>query len=218
MKTIRILIADDHDMIRRGLRALLDTEPDMEVCGEASDGGQAVEMAARLKPDVIIMDISMPRMNGVDATRYILDENPAIEVLILTMHESGESVRNALHAGARGYVLKSDVSDKLACAARALAHHQFFISVQVEKLIVKDYLSGSTRSATDPTFSGALSPREREILAFLAEGKSNKEAAHVFNISVKTVETHRARIMAKLDLHSVSDLVRYAVRNNLLEA
>jgi len=200
------------------VRAMLEAQPDLEVCGETANGREAVAEVARLKPHLVVMDIAMPEMNGLEATRQILKDNPAIEVLILTMHESEELVRNVLAAGARGYVLKSDVTESLLSAVRALAHHQVFISSKVTEVVLQGYLHSCAlpggQSAGPPS---EISPREREIVQLVAEGRSNKEVAEVLHISVKTVETHRAHIMSKLDLHSVSDLVRYAIRNHLIE-
>ncbi len=218
MKTVRILIADDHEVVRHGVRAMLETHADLEVCGESANGRDAVAEVARLKPHLVVMDIAMPEMNGLEATRQILKDNPAIEVLILTMHESEELVRNVLAAGARGYVLKSDVTENLLSAVRALARHQVFISSKVTEVVLQGYL----HNCVAPGSQGAglpseISPREREIVQLVAEGRSNKDVAEVLHISVKTVETHRAHIMSKLDLHSVSDLVRYAIRNHMIE-
>jgi DNA-binding NarL/FixJ family response regulator len=217
MKTLRILIADDHEIVRRGVHAMLDAQADLEVCGEAANGREAVAAAARLKPHLVVMDIAMPEMNGLEATRQILKENPTIEVLIMTMHESEELVRNVLGAGARGYVLKSDVTESLLAAVRALAHHQVFISSKVTEVVLQGYLNGCNATAGQTGLHNEISPREREIVQLVAEGRSSKEIAETLHISIKTVETHRAHIMSKLDLHSVSDLVRYAIRNHIIE-
>ena len=218
MKTLRILVADDHEIVRHGVRAMLEAHADFEVCGESSNGRDAVADAARLKPHLVVMDITMPEMNGLEATRQILKENPTTEVLILTMHESEELVRNVLAAGARGYVLKSDVTENLLSAVRALARHQVCISSKVTEVVLQGYLHGCAAPGGQAAgVPSEISPREREIVQLVAEGKSNKDVAEVLHISVKTVETHRAHIMSKLDLHSVSDLVRYAIRNHIIE-
>lgn len=214
----RILIAEDHEVVRRGVRALLEAEPDLEVCGEVSNGQEAVEMAARLNPDLIIMDFSMPILNGLDATRYILDENPKAQVIMFTMHQSEHMARKVLEAGARGFVLKSDASSVLISAVRAVMRRQMFVSPEIEQVLLHGFLSSATRSVGDSQDAGGLSPREQEIMELLADGKTNKEVANTLAISVKTVETHRARIMSKLDLHSIGELVRYAVRNNFVQA
>jgi DNA-binding NarL/FixJ family response regulator len=217
MKTLRVLIADDHEIVRHGVRKMLETQVDVEVCGESANGREAVAEAARLKPHLVVMDIAMPEMNGLEATRQILKDNPAVEVLILTMHESEELVRNVLAAGARGYVLKSDVTDSLISAVRALARHQVFISSKVAEVVLQGYLSHRAEPGAQAGLPVEISPREREIVQLVAEGRSNKDVAEVLHISVKTVETHRSHIMSKLDLHSVSDLVRYAIRNHIIE-
>ena len=200
------------------MRAMLETHPDLEVCGESANGREAVAEVARLKPHLVVMDIAMPEMNGLEATRQILKENPGIEVLILTMHESDELVRNVLAAGARGYVLKSDATENLLSAVRTLARHQVFISSKVTEVVLQGYLHGCIAPGGQAAgLPSEISPREREIVQLVAEGRSNKDVAEVLHISVKTVETHRAHIMSKLDLHSVSDLVRYAIRNHIIE-
>ena len=216
MRPLRILIADDHEIVRRGLRALLETRPGWEVAGEAVTGRQAVEEARRLAPDVIIMDITMPEMNGLEATRQIRKEVPDAEVLVLSVHDSEQLVREVLEAGARGYVLKSDAGRDLVAAVESLCQHKPFFTAKVSEMMLEGFLKGGAIDATKTSF-GVLTARERQIVQLLAEGKSNKEAADVLGISVKTVETHRSHIMTKLNLHSMSDLVRYAVRNQFIE-
>jgi DNA-binding NarL/FixJ family response regulator len=215
VKPLRILIADDHEIVRRGLRALLETRPDWEVVGEAVTGRQAVEEARRLVPDVVIMDITMPEMNGLEATRQVRKEVPEIEVLVLSVHDSEQLVREVLEAGARGYVLKSDAGRDLVAAVESMCQHKPFFTAKVSEMMLEGFLRGG--SAEAQKLPPALTAREREIVQLLAEGKSNKEAADVLGISVKTVETHRSHVMAKLNLHSMSDLVRYAVRNRFIE-
>jgi len=216
MKQVRILIADDHEVIRRGLRTLIESHRNWTVCGEAADGRQAVRLASDLKPHVVIMDVTMPGLNGLDATRQIRQELPHSEVLILTMHESEQLVHEVLTAGARGYILKSDAGSTLADAVESLSRHQPFFTSKVSELLLKAYLDPD--AATPRTESAStLTPREREIVQLIAEGKRTKEAAAVLNISVKTAETHRANLMRTLDVHSVSEIVRYAIRNNMIE-
>ncbi|MGB8494847.1 MAG: response regulator transcription factor [Candidatus Acidiferrum sp.] len=212
MAPLRILIADDHAVVRAGLRALLESRDGWQVCAEAVDGRDAVEKAAKHKPDVAILDIGMPLLNGVDATRRIRKAAPDTQVLILTMHESDELVQQVVEAGARGYILKDDAGRVLLAAVDAIRQN-------------KPYFSVRTSPAVDPHDPSAdpskphrsrLTPREREILQLLAEGKSNKEIATLLGISVNTAEAHRANIMLKLDLHTLAELVLYAIRNKII--
>lgn len=198
------------------MAAILDSRPEWEVCGEAANGRDAVEAAMRLNPDVIIMDIAMPEMNGLDASRRILKENPEIKILIFSMHESEQLVREVFALGARGYVLKSDRDTELLSAMQALQHGKLFSTSKVTESILRGYVGGPGEP-NHGKFGGQLSPREREIVQLVAEGKSSKEAAGALNISVKTVETHRAHIMDKLGLANLSDLVRYAIRNHIIQ-
>jgi DNA-binding NarL/FixJ family response regulator len=224
MSRIRILVADDHEIVRRGLKALLEAQPEWEVVAEAVTGREAVEMAKQTTPEVAILDVGMPDLNGLEATRQVLKALPATEVLILTMHENEQIVREVLDAGARGYVLKSDAGRDLVAAVEALCQHRTFFSSKVSEMLLNSYLRHADRS---PDATGAavatesprsrLTAREREIVQLLAEGKSNKEVASALNISIKTAETHRTNIMNKLDLRSITELVRYAVRNNIVE-
>jgi DNA-binding NarL/FixJ family response regulator len=214
---LRILIADDHEVVRRGLRALLETQATLEVAGEAVTGRQAVEEARRLLPDIVIMDITMPEMNGLEATRQIRKEVPQAEVLILSVHNSEQLVREVLEAGARGYVLKSDAGRDLVAAIESLRNHKPFFTARVSEMMLEGFLRGGVAVETHKSTAGVLTAREREIVQLLAEGKGNKEVADLLGISVKTVETHRSHIMTKLNLHSMSDLVRYAVRNQFIE-
>lgn len=216
MKKTRILIADDHEVVRRGVAAMLSAHPDLEVCSEAPNGREAVESAVQLQPDIVVMDLSMPEMNGLEATRQILRDNPKAQVLILTLHESEELIRQVLTAGARGYVLKSDVAGNLVAAVRALQQRQLFFTSKIADVVMRGYLNNAT-VAPVPAASDPLTTREREVVQLIAEGKSNKEVASILELSIKTVETHRANIMDKLNLHSVADLVRYAVRNHIIE-
>ena len=214
----RILLADDHEVVRRGLCALLRAQPDWEVCGEVGDGRQAVEKAGELKPEVVILDIGMPNLNGLEATRQILKANPHIKVLILTLHDSDQVVQEVLNAGARGFLLKSDAARDLVAAVDALRRGKIYFTPKVASMVLDGYLRRGDKSAAPPESASRsrLTPREREVVQLLAEGKSSKEVAVALGLSVKTAETHRSNIMRKLDLHSVSDVVLYAVRNNIV--
>ena len=218
MKELRILIADDHEVVRHGLRALLQTHEGWEICGEAVDGRDAVTKFAQLKPDLVILDIGMPNLNGLDATRQILRTEPRTAILILTIDESEQVMREVLDAGARGFLLKSDAANDLITAVEALQHHRTFFTSKVAKIVLDGYLSGRDPSAAPEVRQDRLTPREREVVQLLAEGKTTKEVATVLGMSVKTAETHRSNIMRKLDLHSVSQVVLYAVRNNIVQA
>jgi len=218
MKPIRILIADDHSIVRRGLRSLLESKPEYRVCGEASTGAEAILKAKRLKPDVVVMDISMPEVNGLEATRQIRRELQNTAVLILTMHASEQLMREVLNAGARGYVLKTDFDRNLILAIDALHQGKTYFSAKVSEIMLEDYIkrSADPPEATKPT-KGSLTARQTEVVRLLAEGKTNKEVASALGISVKTAETHRTNIMGRLELHSFSDLVRYAVKEKIVE-
>jgi len=214
MSTLRIIIVDDHAVVRRGVRALLESQGGWEVIGEATTGPEAVELARRLQPDIAVMDLTLPQMNGLDATRAVLKVSPRTEVLVLTMHHSEELARDALQAGARGYVLKSDADESLIAAVDSLRQHKPFLTPTVTEFVLDDYLR-----RTDAAPGGAVvTPRERQIIQLLAEGSSNKEVASRLGLSVKTVDAHRANIMRKLRLRSTSDLVRYAIRNRIVQA
>ena len=216
MTPLRILIVDDHAVVRRGVRSLLESEKGFEITGEATTGREAVDMARRLQPDVVVMDLSLPELNGLDATRQILKDSPRSEILVLTMHHSEELARDVLQAGARGYVLKSDADQSLIAAVNSLREHKPFLSSKVTEFVLDDYLR-RTDALDEALTREAVTTREREIIQLLAEGKSNKEAASTLGISVKTIEAHRANIMRKLRLRSVSELVRYAIRNKIVQ-
>ena len=216
MTPIKILLADDHEMIRGGMKLLLENEPDFVICGEASDGRAAVIMAESLQPDVVVLDILMPEMNGVDATRRIKQVAPKSEVLIFSSQETESLVHEVLQAGATGYLLKTGASRHIIPAIRALAAHQPFFSSKISQIVFEGYLANARGAAG--TANSPLTPREREIVQLVAEGKSNKEVAAALGISVKTAETHRAAVIRKLELDSISDLVRYAIRNHIIEA
>ena len=214
--TARILLVDDHEIIRKGLRSILEPRKDWVIVGEATTGREAVKKVEELKPDVVVMDISMPELNGLEAVRQIVRLVPRTEVLVLTMHESEDLVREVLEAGARGYLLKSDAASQLIAAIETLRVHKPYLTSKVNDVILTGYLGG--KPPRGETSGGRLTPREREIVQLLAEGLTNKEVATTLHISVKTAETHRTNIMRKLDLHSVSELVRYAVRSKIIEA
>lgn len=213
---IRILLADDHDVVRRGLSALLANRPDWQVVGEAQNGREAVSLAVKLKPSVAVLDLSMPELNGLEATRQIRKEVPETEVLVFSMYESEQFVRDLLAAGARGYVLKSDVTTQLLIAVETVARHKPFFTSEVAERVLEGFLKLGELSGMEGSASGILTPREREIVQLLAEARSNKEVSTILGISVKTVETHRASIMRKLGISSIVDLVHYAIRNNLV--
>jgi DNA-binding NarL/FixJ family response regulator len=214
MNSVRILIADDHELFRRGLAAELTQVPGWVVAGEASNGRDAVELAAALKPDLVVLDLTMPELNGLEAARKIISANPAARVLILTAHESEQLVREVLSAGAQGYVLKSDAGRILIAALQALLDGRSFFTSNVARMVLDGYLRSESRDASTPE---TLSAREREIVQLLAEGNSNKDIARTLKISVKTTETHRSNIMRKMGFGSLAELVRYAIRNNIIE-
>jgi DNA-binding NarL/FixJ family response regulator len=214
MKALRILLADDHEMLRRGLRAILTEQPGWEICGEAVDGRQAVELARKLRPDVIVMDIAMPELNGLEATRQIRRVLPRAEILVLTFDESEALVREVLTAGARGYVLKNDVSRVLVHAVESLSQHRPYFTSKVAEVLLKGF--GHELTPESPSIDASLTPREREVVQLVAEGKSTKEIAQVLHISAKTAENHRTNIMRKLKVNSATELVRYAIRNKII--
>jgi DNA-binding NarL/FixJ family response regulator len=214
VESLRILVADDHEIMRKGLRSLLETQPGWQVCGEAINGRDAVAKAAELHPDIIVLDITMPELNGLQAIPQILEASPQTEVLVLTMHESEQMMEEALRAGARGYMLKSDAMRNFLAAVEALSHHRPFLTPQLS--LVQPGAVNLTDTQAIPIPS-VLTAREREIMQLLAEGFGTKAVASRLKISVKTAETHRANLMRKLEIHSMSELVRYAIRNRLVE-
>jgi len=215
LKSARILIADDHGLLRRGLRAALAESPHLLVEAEAEDGRTAVELALKLKPDIAILDVTMPQLNGLDAARAIIAGSPETRVLVLTAHESERLVREVLRAGARGYLLKSDAASELIPAIEALLADRPYFTSTVAQVVLEGFLRGDADTGADA--GGPLSPREREIVQLLAEGKSSKEIARLLSIAVNTAETHRANIMRKMGFESVSDVVRYAIKNKMIE-
>lgn len=211
----RIFIADDHEVVRRGVRALLEANPGWEVCGEAKDGREAVEKVKEVNPDLVLIDVGMPNLNGLDAARQIITAQPGVRVLVLTMHESEQIVREVLEVGARGFLLKSDAARDLIAAVEALQRRTTFFTSSVAEIVLDGYLHRGPE--LERPLKDRLTPREREVVQLLAEGKTSKEVASVLNLSVKTAETHRTNVMRKLNLHSVADLVRYAVRNRIVQ-
>ncbi|WP_088571940.1 response regulator transcription factor [Thermoflexus hugenholtzii] len=214
-RKIRILIADDHPVLRRGLRALIEEEPDMEVVGEAGNGLEAVQLAERLRPDVVIMDISMPELDGLEATRRIRERFPSTYILILTVHAHERYLFPVLKAGASGYVRKTAADEELIEAIRVVARGDVFLYPSATRMLLDDYLA-QVRAGREQDSYESLSEREREILRLLAEGHTNAEIAQKLNLSVKTVETYRTRIMEKLHLRTRAELVRYALRKGLI--
>jgi DNA-binding NarL/FixJ family response regulator len=209
------MVADDHEVVRRGLRVLLEGQPGWQVCCEASDGRELIAKAAEMNPDVIVLDISMPNLNGLEAARQLLKANPKAKVLVLTLHDSEQMIRDVLNAGARGFLLKSDAARDLVAAIEALRQNKTYFTSRVSSMVLDGFLNGRPAAASGASVT-TLTPREREIVQLVAEGKSTKEVASVLHLSVKTAETHRSNIMRKLSIHSVSDLVLYAVRNNII--
>jgi DNA-binding NarL/FixJ family response regulator len=216
MKVLRILIVDDYEVVRFGVRSLLQDHAGWEICGEAVDGRDAVAKAAQLRPDVVVLDLGMPNLNGLDAARQILHREPQTMILVLTSDESERAMRDALHAGVRGIVLKSDTARDLVAAVEELQNRRTFFTAKVAEMVLDGY-RGRQKPDSTWTFRDPLTRREREVVQLLAEGNSTKEVAVVLGLSVKTAETHRSNIMRKLDLHSVSQLVLYAVRNNIVQ-
>jgi NarL family two-component system response regulator LiaR len=216
MKTnVRILIADDHRLLREGIRALLKDEPDIVVVGEAEDGRTAVQLTHNLRPNVVLMDIGMPLLNGLEATRQIKREHPEINVLVITVHDNEEYFRQVLEAGASGYILKRAAASELVAAIRAVNNGEAVLAPSITRMLLEDYLRReNSRTQLD---SDILSPREREILQLIAEGKTSREIADTLNISIKTVQSHRTNLMQKLDLHDRGDLIKYAIQKKIIE-
>lgn len=215
---LRLLIADDHEVVRRGLCQLLQAHEGWEICGEAADGREVVEKAAQLKPDVVILDVGMPNLNGLAATRQLTQRDPSCKVIVLTITDSDQVIREALDAGARGFVLKSDAARDLVSAVEALQRNRMFFTPRVNDMVLAGFLDkGHNSSSSEPPRLPKLTAREREVIQLLAEGKSSKEVACVLNLSTKTAETHRSNIMRKLGFHSIRDLVVYAVKNNIIQ-
>ena len=214
VEAARILIADDHELVRQGMRAILQSEPQWVVCGEAATGLQALTMTIELKPDLVILDVALPEMNGIEVTRQIRRAGP-VAVLIVTMHDSDQVVQEAMEAGANGLVLKAEAGRTMADAVRAILSRGEYISERVGRVAGRR-ASNEQMPVVRPK-PLVLTARERQVLQLLAEGRANKEVANALGITTKTAETHRARIMAKLEVHSMSDLVRYAIRNHIID-
>jgi DNA-binding NarL/FixJ family response regulator len=212
MQSLKLLVADDHEIVRKGVRCLLEAQPGWQVMAEASNGREAVEQAKRLKPDVAVLDIGMPSLNGLEAARQMLKNDPHIKIVILTMHDADNLIREVLKVGARGYVSKTDAMRDLVSAINSVRSGGTFFTAKVAEVVLEGYLDKGEAT------NSRLTPRQREIIQLLAEGKSNKEIAVALCLSIKTAETHRANIMKRLSCHSASELVRYAVRNNIIEA
>jgi two-component system, NarL family, response regulator NreC len=215
MKKLRILLADDHIVMRTGLRALLERQPNLEVVGESENGRETVELVASLGPDVVVMDVAMPVLNGIEATKTIVTQRPATAVVILSMHADESYVMRALKAGARGYLLKDSAAADLISAIQAVSQNKSFFSPKVSRILAEDYVRVLKQKGAVDSYD-LLSSREREILQLLAEGKANKEVATVLNISPYTVETHRRHILEKLNLHNPAELILYAVRKGII--
>jgi two-component system, NarL family, response regulator NreC len=215
MPPIRILLADDHTMVRDGLRALLDQQKEFEIVAEAADGRECVQLAEETAPDVVMMDIAMPNMNGIEATRRILGAKPSTGIVILSMHQDESYILQSLKAGARGYLLKDSPREDILEAIRSAAHGRSFLSRKVSRMLQEDHIEQLRSKGLDDSYE-LLTDREREILQLLAEGRSNKEVANILNISPTTVETHRGHILRKLSLHGTADLILYAVRKRII--
>ena len=215
MRKIRIVLADDHKLMRSGLRVLLEQQQDFAVVGEASDGREAVSLVSSQKPDVLVMDIGMPNLNGIEAAAQITQNHPEISIVMLSMHSDESYVLRALKAGAKGYLLKDSAETDLIRAVHSVAEGKSFFSPAVSKVLLDDYVRKLKRSGTEDPYD-LLTPREREVLQLVAEGKSNKDVAQLLNLSVYTVETHRSNIMEKLNLHGVPELILYAVRKGII--
>jgi DNA-binding NarL/FixJ family response regulator len=214
---LRILVADDHEVVRRGLRALLSSRPSWTVCGEATTGQEAITLTRWRQPDIVIMDICMPELNGFEATRAIRKMLPKTEILILSVHYSEQLIREIVDAGARAYLLKSDPDEDILSAIEALANHKSFFTTRATGSLINGFCNVDQGTTPPVLMRQSLTCREREIVQLLAEGKTSKEVAVALGISVKTAETHRANVMRKLEMHSVSELVRYAVRNYMFD-
>lgn len=212
MESLKLLVADDHEIVRNGVKSLLEAQPGWRVMAEASDGREAVAKVKRLKPDVVVLDIGMPSLNGLEAARQMMKNDPHVKIVILTMHESETLIREVLKVGARGYVSKADAMRDLVAAINAVRSGVTFFTPKVSEIVLEGYLD--KRGATN----NGLTPRQREIVQLLAEGRSSKEIAVALDLSVKTAETHRANIMKRLNCHSITEIVRYAVRNNIIDA
>jgi two-component system response regulator NreC len=212
---IRVLLADDHTLLRSGIRALLSDQPDIIVVGEAEDGRQAVKMAKQFRPDVVLMDIAMPMLNGLEATRQIKNSHPEINILVLTMYDHEEYFRQVLEAGASGYIIKRAAASDLVAAIRSVNKGEAVLSPSITRMVLEDYLRHENGNLEDDP--NVLTPREREVLQLIAEGKTSREIAEIFNLSIKTIQSHRTSLMQKLDLHDRGDLIKYAIQKKIIE-
>jgi len=217
MDKIRIVLADDHAILREGIRALLEDQPDMTVVGEAADGRKAVELARELKPDIVVMDIGMPLLNGLEATRQIKHDLADVAVLVLTMHDNEEYVSQLLAAGAAGYALKRAASSELVTAIRAVASGQSYLSPSITRMLIEGYIGRQPAEPAVVDPFDTLTPREREVLQLVAEGHTNSQIAKLLNISLKTVKAHRSNLMQKLDLHDRGELIKVAIQRGIIE-
>ncbi len=217
MKSIRVVLADDHTIVRKGLRSLLDAERDVDVIGEAGDGTEAIALVEQLKPHIVVMDIGMPVLNGLEATRRIIKKHPDTKVLILTMHTNEEYVFEILRAGASGYIIKKAAPTELVAAIRAVKKGESFLSPSISRKVIDEYVQRAGEEKREDAFD-LLTDREREVLQLIAEGSSTREIAKKLFISTKTVETHRTHLMDKLDLHGTADLTRYAIRKGIVDS
>jgi DNA-binding NarL/FixJ family response regulator len=215
MNKISVLLVDDHTIVRKGLRSLLDAEADIQVIGEAEDGREAVEQVGRLRPQVVVMDITMPGLNGLEATRQITERFPQVQVVVLTMHTAEEYIFQILRAGASGYVVKRAAPSELISAVRAAYRGESFLGPAVSKTVIEEYLRQAEALAGENSYE-TLTPREREVLQLLAEGHSNRRIAELLCLSVKTVQSHRANLMRKLDIHSIAELTQYAIHKGVI--
>jgi DNA-binding NarL/FixJ family response regulator len=212
----RVLLADDHELVRRGIRGLLNTKRSWTIVGEAADGAEAVEKARKLNPDIVILDIDMPNVNGLEATPRIRAAAPNAKIVMLTLHESGEMVRRALETGAQGFVLKSDLAEGLVTALKEVSQPKPFLTPKVSNLVMREFLSTDAAQKPEMNPKAAPTSREAEVIRLLADGKTNKEVGTALGITVRTAEAHRANIMRRLGLHSLAELVHYAIRNGLV--
>jgi len=217
MPVLRILVADDHELVRHGLRTLLETQPGWQVVAEAKDGMEAVKKTAELKPDIVVLDIGMPQLNGLGAVRKIAKVHPSAKVLILSMHESDNLVREVLQTGARGYVTKSSASRELISAVEAIQRGKTYFVPRADQIVLDSYRGTDGREGAPLEKREFLTPRQKEVVQLIAEGRSSKEVAAALGLSVKTAETHRANVMRRLGCHSVSELTRYAIRNHIID-
>jgi two-component system response regulator NreC len=214
-KKIRVVLADDHRMMREGIRALLERQKDIEVVGEAADGREAVRLATQLSPDLVVMDVSMPLLNGIEATRQIRRDCPKVSILILTVHESEEYVAQLLAAGADGYIIKRAAGDELISAIRAVNQGEAFLHPSVARVVIEDYVR-RLKEGEGLGVQDVLTDREREVLQLIAEGYTNREIADLLHVSIKTVQNHRSKIMNKLDLHDRGELIKYAIQQGII--